>query len=614
MPSDGAGLDDEYLEILKEEHTPLEQFWPDEFQRYFDLFVKYHSRKPFHVRRSYGDGFICQKGRTKGGEPYFKGCYPELIAKMLDYERWKRVQYAKQGERRYPSDFWIALNTGRKSTLNAIDLDNKDNVLGYYRESPLADSRSRPLVIMTLAHFQAIKRVYDAFPNRIWCISSLTLGLHIWEMVRFPRPVEMIHAGIKPKLKAIGLGDTEVHPMFGRPFRRPFGKDYFTITNTGLLEDWIEQLNYFDTVGETPTFDAIYHALRSQLQDGWATYRDGGCGTFQGYPKHPHLRDYFIGKNWVHSKHLDAELKLCDLWAERGFPAEMLSQTTVAVGNMPTRVAVGKVPTSAHVVEKTAVASLAATNPPACEITLSQVCNSEWVQNCEKWAVEGLPCHDSILLVVSQLARWFFFIELWDTPEDDRLEKIIILLTDYCLLKNNGYISRLEAGLKADVSRHVGRIIKKAIAETDNSGKLFFSNVRQKRKAHAYRKIIYLESVLLKDAGKCHAEKDNTLSLPVGFTICCTVSPPLQNPQEKRQAAENWEYEPDDTPLPEELEKKIRDYYRSQNVKIYQPTIKSLTRLINHLWLIRINLQYSNGRTDLAPSAGCLPCRSAFCR
>ncbi len=32
------------------------------------------------------------------------------------------------------------------------------------------------------------------------------------------------------------------------------------------------------------------------------------------------------------------------------------------------------------------------------------------------------------------------------------------------------------------------------------------------------------------------------------------------------------------------------------------------------LWLIRINLQYSNGRTDLAPSAGCLPCRSAFCR
>ena len=249
---------DEWLEILQEEHTPLEEFWPDEFRRYQELFVKYLPKSPFHVRRFYGGGFVCQKGRTKNGEEYFKGCYPGLIAKMLDYERWKKVQYAKQAadnsqdERRYAPDCWIALNTGSKSRINAIDYDNKDNVLGYYHETPLEDARPRPLVTLSLEHLQAMKRVYDAFPNRIWCISSLTLGLHIWEVVRFPRPIELIHAVAKPRLKAIGLGDTEVHPMFGRPHRRPFGKDYLTITNSGLLEDWIEQLNYFENVGETP--------------------------------------------------------------------------------------------------------------------------------------------------------------------------------------------------------------------------------------------------------------------------------------------------------------------------------------------------------------------------
>jgi hypothetical protein len=191
---------DEWLEILQEEHTPLEQFWPDEFQRYCDLFVKYLPKSPFHVRRCYGGGFICQKGRKKNGEEYFRGCYPGLIAKMLDYERWKRIQGLKE-EKRFPPDFWIALNTGSKSSINAIDFDNKENVLGYYRESPLEDARPRPLVTLTLAHLQAMKRVYDEFPNRIWCISSLTLGLHIWEVGRFPKPIELIHAIAKPKLR-----------------------------------------------------------------------------------------------------------------------------------------------------------------------------------------------------------------------------------------------------------------------------------------------------------------------------------------------------------------------------------------------------------------------------
>ena len=586
---------DEWLEILQEEHTPLEQFWPDEFQRYCDLFFKYLPKSPFHVRRFYGGGFICQKGRKKNGEEYFRGCYPGLIAKMLDYERWKRVQFTKnvrannlQEEKRYPPDFWVAMNTGSKSRINAIDFDNKENVLGYYHETPLEDARPRPLVTLTLEHLQAMKRVYDAFPNRIWCISSLTLGLHIWELTRFPKSIELIHALAKPKLKAIGLGNTEVHPMFGRPHRRPFGKDYFTITNIGLSEDWIEQLNYFENSGETPSFDAIYRDLRSKVKESWARYRrDWGHG-FKGFASplvRPHLQKYFIGKDFVNMKRLEDDLTLCDQWAENDFP--MNSQISVPV-----------------VVDSSRSASNESQVAAKCEVTLSQVCNREWVQNCEKWAIEGLPCHDSILLVVSQLARWFYFIEFWQVDKEERIDMVISLLTEYCLKKSNGYISRLEVGLKADIASHVGRIVEKAIAETDSQGKLFFSNVRVKRKRNAYRRIIYLEQAIVSSSpvactlccsvseNKARVpeqpndpnEDDIAPPLPVGFTLCCSVSRPTQTPQGKREAADNWKYEPDDSPLPTELEKRIRDYYYDQGLNFYKPTIKKLSRLINHLW------------------------------
>ncbi len=354
-----------------------------------------------------------------------------------------------------------------------------------------------------------------------------------------------------------------------------------------------EQLNFFEKVGETPTFGAIYRDLRSKVKESWAHYRrDGGHG-FKSCAT-PHLQKYFVGKDVVNIKGLEEDLKLCDQWAEQGYPET--SSTTVPVvidlGNMPSK---------------------KATTAPKCELSLSQVCNREWVQHCEKWAIEGLPCHDSILLVVSQLARWFYYIEFWGVDKDERIDRIVSLLTDYCLKKNNGYISRLEIGLEAEVVGHVRRIVETAIVETDSQGKVFFSNVRQKRKRYEYRRVIYLDKAIISPSpvgftlccsvsedgqtrqAQAQADKathcrpaespteDKASPLPVGFTLCCTVSPITQTPQEKREAANNWEYKADDTPLPAELEKRIRGYYQGQGLNFYTPTIRKLSRLINHL-------------------------------
>ena len=94
-----------------------------------------------------------------------------------------------------------------------------------------------------------------------------------------------------------------------------------------------------------------------------------------------------------------------------------------------------------------------------CDIDLSAVCDGRWVQNCEKWAKDGLPCHDSIFQVVSQLARWFYFIEFWDLPENMRLERIVGMLAEFCLMKHDGFISSLNTGRKSDFRKRIDRIV-----------------------------------------------------------------------------------------------------------------------------------------------------------
>ena len=132
--SPGYELDEDQLAMLEELRTPLEKVWTDEFERYAELFYKYLPKRPFHVRRRYGDGFICAKGKyKKTGEAYDRTCCPALIGKHLDYSRWKDVR----GDRDHPPNYWIAMNAGKKSAVKALDIDNKENLLGYYRDGQM---------------------------------------------------------------------------------------------------------------------------------------------------------------------------------------------------------------------------------------------------------------------------------------------------------------------------------------------------------------------------------------------------------------------------------------------------------------------------------------------
>ena len=159
-----------------------------------------------------------------------------------------------------------------------------------------------------------------------------------------------------------------------------------------------------------------------------------------------------------------------------------------------------------------------------CDTTLSDVCNQDWVQNCEAWARKGLPSEDSLFLVVSQLARWLYFVELFSLPKDQRLETIKNTLVHFCLTKHNGFISRLGAGLEQEVSEHIHRAVDSGINNADTAFKEYCAIMRQKREKGQYRRIIWLEPLLLGQS-----ERSNTLPL-VGFYKCGVSGTPKDQP------------------------------------------------------------------------------------
>jgi hypothetical protein len=569
---------EDQLDCLRHLHSPLFEQHPDEFRRYLDLFYTYCPRRPYNVRTSYDTGFM-QKNRSykhrEGRYPLY--CHPGLVAKHLDFDHWCFLHPASRPIER----FWLAMWPAKRSRLKALDIDNKQNLCGYtqVREGPLT-----PVVHIPLERFVELKRIYDEFPGHTWCISSETLGLHIWE--KYPRPITIddIHRANRPRLQRIGIS-AEIHPMPGRCFRRPFGQDYGTITETGLLTDWIDQLNCFEKEAATPSFVAIFRALRAKLVAQWATYDN------HGGPISSRWRQRRIG-----TRELRRELKTIDAWAANGFPTEArpVSVSLTAAANVP---APAKKPSSPK--GRTANSTYS-----GCDVNLSEVCDREWVQNCELWARTGLPCDDSLFVVVSQLARWLYFIEFFPLPEDQRMERIKRLLVHYALTKHNGFISRLAGGSEEQVVQHVSRAVDSGIANGDLNFKGYCAIMRQKRKEGQYRRVICLEGLL---GGK---EDQSTLSpLPLGFK--CGLS-----------GTTNGEGNSDkpilDDPLPPTIHAKLMDLATAKHPdkngrlivamrkrKGEYPLVRFSRRFLNEIWAqggtANIHFRHLNRMLDMKP-------------
>ena len=240
----------------------------EHFKKYFDLFIKYAPSRSFNIKQSYTKGFIEKKAANRiDAQKFYDSIKKELTERHLDPVMWSQWQKADSKKFCLDHPIWLGTHAPKMTNCDAIDIDAKDHIIGYYADPERKYCSLMPVISLSLAHIKKLKKLYDQFPGRVWCLSSETLGIHAWSYYETLQPLTAITAANKELLQQIGLKGIEVHPMEGRCFRRPFGVDYSTITPNGLITDWTEQVDYFTNDKRTPSFQKICLTLVQKMTE-----------------------------------------------------------------------------------------------------------------------------------------------------------------------------------------------------------------------------------------------------------------------------------------------------------------------------------------------------------
>lgn len=203
---------------------------------------------------------------------------------------------------------------------------------------------------------------------------------------------------------------------------------------------------------------------------------------------------------------------------------------------------------------------------PSSDISSTE--SGKWVKNCHFWATHGLHEHDSMAEAVFALAKWLYFVELWDSDENERFEQVINILQHFCLHKHNGYITRLNNNNLDEVLSHVKRIVRSATGVTQ-SAHTCFARIRAKRSSGQYTDMWFLAPLLL---------SSSVSSSPVKLTVCCSV---LKMEEREYRNPKEWVFVPDNTPIPVTLEKLIREGLKARKAK--EKSYRRIVALLNHI-------------------------------
>lgn len=463
----------------------LSEVFPDQFTLYCKHFIDFYPKGTYHTKTTYDSschfsGWPLRKSK-KTGRPIAlidnRGWQhkTEMVERHLDQDQWRSYNEANNNDLYCPTEyFWLGLHMPKKTTFHAIDADNKSRI-GWYGEGT-PNNPLMPVMKMPFEHFVLLKKIYDAFPDRIWCITSETLGLDIIKKHRL-QSTEIIHEKTKRRLERIGYGNTEVHPMSGRCKRRPFGEHYRTITEDGVLITWQQQLDYYVDPGNTPMFRQIAKTLLSALDYQW------NCWLGDQY----HKRNKGIDVPREIEKQR-AIARQVEKWLDDDCP---LTETTI--------VAIPQDSSNNLSVVKTKQ-SIGRRNNPYQNFNLSDLRGGNWAKQLEEIARNGLPADDCLGEIVFEMAKWLYWVELYDLPEDERYDRIIELLNHFVTEKHNGYVTRWNNGQCDDVFSQVSRCLISAISlnvpDKDRSLNTFTS-LRNKRANRQYKRIIKLEPVIL---------------------------------------------------------------------------------------------------------------------
>jgi hypothetical protein len=519
------------LELLP--HERISGVWAEEFERYFDRWIRYwpkNKKSGYYQKLAYDTPFFLPKSKKDPEQNrHLYGDYlVEQVERHLDPEHWKYRKEAKQYTPVKNSQFWLGLTMPKKTTVSCIDPDAKQYLLGFYQIGD--NDHLRPVVHLPLEHFQRLKLIYDYFPGRVWCISSATLGMHVWLKYSRPMNSEKVHKGTKTELERLGLAKTEVHPMPGRCLRRPFGKDYATITREGLLTPWQHQTTFFEFVAETPPFELIARTLLAKVQEQWRLWRACGDAKKKSDPRgviaeHQHENDEV--ERWIEqgcptdfSHQILVRNNDLSHWIDAGCPPRQ-KKSTVAVAPenaatlalwidagsqddtnhfpaiSPQTLITAQEPTS--ITEKVIYSRSETPEPTAAHgsFDLESLRNGNWASGLREIAINGLPCPKSLHAVCYELAKWLYWVELYKQPD---CEKVIFrLLSTFVAQKHNGHCQRIIDGNINSVEQDLNNAIKSAMKLHPpylNESLEIFARLRQKRSQGQYKQVINLAPLL----------------------------------------------------------------------------------------------------------------------
>lgn len=503
---------------------PLEFPEDSQLQLYFDHFVRYHNKKRWNRRMTYAGG-CPQVNRRDNGNPV--PLYPELACSIT--------------RAHLDGDLWMSLYPGKMVDHNVIDYDGK-MACGYVREG----RDLRPVCCPDVPWFLGLKKLMGAFPGRMVFISSATLGVHLCERILLSTTWYM-HEKIGRQLKATGV-KAEVYPDPSKPFRRPFGRDYKTITPHGILTDWRDQLAYFlDDERQVPDFPTVVRAFL-EIVDVEVPRAREALTTFDQLGR-PGRIDFLT---------IAERMTIVEGWSRAGCPdwREPEEEESCGVDLVE--------PEDEEVLEQPGTGQdpgFSYSVPLTPTGQTPHLRSGEWARGLEYLAVHGLQEPDSVGVVVYEMATFLYWVELFDLPIGEREQEIFALLTTFVRTKHNGMIDRLNNGQEHQVMRQVEQAVRAVTKNRYAGGLEHFARIRQRRDRGQYAHVINLAPLIQE------GEQAQVTHIP-GFSYSVVLSR-------------------DDSPAPEALEAILAQIARTKKMRRRDgeyPFVRFTRRLLNVLW------------------------------
>lgn len=581
---------------------------PHEFAFFKDTFL-WGGGEGVYLRYGYEaetvGGRVYQKWTPFKARGQWQKLYPELVdslaEKHLDFERFTRTRRAKDRLRpdEWESAFWVGTTAGRRTRTHAIDIDAHEyigwNLLPTrwhpsrtgWAPGPWSD-RYVPVVRPTLRFFTVAKVVHDHFPNRVWAFSSGNLGLCVWRLFPEPRPTHQIQVQQARRLAAVGLPTLEHYPVpartsgsAGRCHRRPCGLDSGVITPCGVITDPVEQIRWFMNPTATPTFEQILAAYWAELDRVYDRFLIAG-GSLDHKSLSTGARQQLVGecrdvirqvKEWAKGGYLIDKGVLAGEWG--GAESVVNDSSDLLPITAPTHRS--HVLRGSFTVDETAGDTDAALSLFRSVDLPAIVERGLWLPFVRFLVEHGIPTEDKFFDVVSTLAKWFGFIELYG-HERSRVKEVI---KRYVLTRDNGKVSRLLGGDERDTLSQVDRIVDRVLDSEQPSGHDFFKELRRKRASGEYRDVWQFAPRIVVNSPTSLPSPS-----PTSHLLCGSLT---RQESASRKSDSEWVYEPDDTPLPDFVTERIRDAFRRRKRQLRRnrdgryPTMVAITRFVNYL-------------------------------